>query len=210
MSAPSARIAARLADEIQQEARREAQGNRSAVEKQSSRDESGSRSSRSDGFVYDGVRAGRALRAGLSRRSAYGRALPMEEVCFYVKKLDNSQLRRPSDPKDRRNWARTVAGGLAVLFLAAVCFAPRAWLRNNGYQLAALTEQREELAEIERHLRVRHAQLSDLRRVSIVASSMGLESPEASRYAWETGPVTADVVPAATLASLQGRDLSRP
>ena len=209
MSAASARIAARLVDEIQEEARREARGNRSALEKQSSRDESGSHHSRSDGFVYDGVRAGRALRAGLSRRSAYGRALPMEEVCFYVKPIDNSQLRRPSDPKDRRNWTRTVAAGLGALALAALCFGPRAWLRNNGYQLAALNEQREELGEIERHLRVRHAQLSDLRRVSIVASSMGLESPEASRYAWETGPVTVDV-PAATLASLQGRDLSRP
>jgi len=205
MSAQAAQITPQLAADTQAEA----QEIRFAMEKQSRRDESGSRSSRSDGFVYDGVRAGRALRAGLSRRSAYGRALPMEEVCFYVKRIDNSQLRRPSDPKDRRNWARTIAGGLALLFLATVCFGPRVWLRNNGYQLAALNEQREELTEIERHLRVRHAQLSDLRRVSIVASSMGLESPEASRYTWEAGPVVLDV-PAATLASLQGRDLSRP
>ncbi len=206
MSAPSAKIAARLADELQLEAQEGAQRIRYSSQEKGSRDESGSRSSRSDGFVYDGVRAGRALRAGLSRRSAYGSALPMEEVCFYIKKIDNSQLRRPSDPRDRNTWARTVATGLAVLFLAALCFGPRAWLRNNGYQLAALSEQRQELAEIERHLRVRHAQLSDLRRVSLVAASMGLESPEASRYAWESAPVTSSV-PAATLASL---DVPRP
>ena len=209
MSAPSAKIAARLAGELQTQGLAEAQQERYWSEEQGSRDESGSRSSSSDGFVYDGVRAGRALRAGLSRRSAYGRALPMEEVCFYIKRIDNSQLRRPSDPKDRRTWTKSVAPGLAMLFLAALCFGPRAWLRNNGYRLAELSEQRQELAEIEAHLRVRHAQLSDLRRVSLVAASMGLESPEASRYAWESTPV-ATGASGATLASLEPSDLSRP
>ena len=49
------------------------------------------------GFTYDGVRAGRAIRTGLSRRSAASRPLPMEQVCLYVKAIDNSGVRRRTD-----------------------------------------------------------------------------------------------------------------
>jgi hypothetical protein len=44
-------------------------------------------------FLYDGVAAGREVRAGLARRSASVRPLPMEDLCFFVKPIDLWMLR---------------------------------------------------------------------------------------------------------------------
>lgn len=72
----------------------------------------GPREPRARGFVYDGVRVGRAMRAGLSRRSASSRPLPMEDVSFYIKSSSASQLRRRCDPGDAIVWRRLVLSTL--------------------------------------------------------------------------------------------------
>ena len=158
----------------------------SAKEKRRSREETWPRSeARVRGFVYDGVRCHRALKAGLSRRHAAMRPLPMEDVFLYVKSIDNSDLRRSLDPGERSAWWRMVACGCTLLFLAALCFGPRAWLRQAGYRVTELAERQQELLEIRRHLEVRQAQLTDLRRVGRLAAARGLESPPPENYAWQ-------------------------
>lgn len=145
----------------------------------------GPRESRACGFVYDGVRVGRAMRAGLSRRSASSRPLPMEDVSFYVKPSSASQLRRRCDPRDAIVWRRLVLGGFAALLLTLLCFGPRAWLRQSSRRLVEMSEQQQELLEIQRHLLVRQAQLSDLRRVGRLAAKRGLSAPPPERYTWQ-------------------------
>jgi hypothetical protein len=140
---------------------------------------------RTSRFCYDGAAAGRARKAGLSRRKAGGRPLPMEDVMLYVKTIDNSRVRRPVDPADKKAWLQTVAILAGILMLVVLAVGPRAWLRHSGYKHAELTEQRLELLEIERHLQVRHAQLTDLRRVGRVAAAMGLVAPPPEHYAWQ-------------------------
>ena len=135
----------------------------------------------STGFVYDGAAAGRALRAGLSRRYARTLPLPMEEVLLYVKSMDGQHVRRSADPSDKRAWRRI------AVFLLAFAFGPRAWLRHSSYRQAALLEQRTTLREIQDHLRVRHAQAADLRRVMVRANGAGLEAPVPDHYVWQ-GP----------------------
>ena len=137
------------------------------------------------GFVYDGVAAGAAMRAGLSRRSASTRPLPMEEVTLYIKEIDNSDVRRPADPAGRRAFVRMIGSGLLALVVLVLCFGPRAWLRHSGYRQAELSERRQELSEINHHLQVRHAQLSDLRRVVRMAAAQGLSEPPPERYTWQ-------------------------
>jgi len=140
---------------------------------------------RSGGFAYDGVRAGSALRAGLSRRSAASRPLPMEDVCLHVKELDNTRLRRISDPQDARAWRRLVALGCLALIAILASHAPHALLRQSGYQLEKLHQQQQGLSEINEQLKVRHAMLSDLRRVTELAAEKGLTSTPPERFAWQ-------------------------
>lgn len=156
---------------------------------------------RCSGFRYDGAAAGRARKAGLSRRKAGGRPLPMEDVLLYVKPIDNSRVRRPVDPADKKAWLRTVGVLATVLVLAILALGPRAWLRHSGYKQAELSEARLGLLELERHLQVRHAQLTDLRRVGRVAAANGLVSPPPERYAWQDLTVGTSV-PEAALAEI--------
>ena len=139
------------------------------------------------GFVYDGVRCGRALRAGLSRRSAFGQPLPMEELGLYVKNIDNAGVRRNSAPEGKKHWARTVGASSLLLVVLAFGFGPRAWLRQSGYRIAEMTEKRQALVENQDHLRVRHARLSGLDRVSELAAERGLIAPAVENYTWQNG-----------------------
>lgn len=137
------------------------------------------------GFVYDGARCGRALRSGLSQRAACRGPLPTEELGLFIKDVDNSLLRRPSNPEGKTNWRRKVQFGVGALIVVAVLFGPRAWLRQSGYRIAEMTEQRAEMMEISDQLRVRQAQLSDLRRIGELAAARGFVAPPPQNYSWQ-------------------------
>jgi hypothetical protein len=143
------------------------------------------RSARRRGFVYDGARAGRALRAGLSQRAAACRPLPMEDVCLYMKAIDNSQLTIPADPRDRGAWMRLVGLGFLALILIVASHAPHTLLRQSGYRIEKLHQQHQAMAEINEQLKVRHAMMSDLRRVVELASEQGLADTPLERFAWQ-------------------------
>jgi len=159
------------------------------LEKQRDRRGAGAAEVASTGFVYDGAAAGRALRAGLSRRFARARPLPMEEVLLYVKTIESQHVRRTADPADERAWRRMVGYGVLAVFVLVMAFGPRACLRHSSYRQAELIEQRTELREIQDHLRVRHAQVSDLRRVMARAATAGLQAPTTDRYVWQAAPL---------------------
>ena len=162
------------------------------LEKQSDRRGAGPSGDASAGFVYDGASAGRALRAGLSRRFARTLPLPMEDVLLFVKSIDGQHVRRATDPADKRAWRRMVGYGFLGVLALVMAFGPRAWLRHSSYRQAALLEERTELREIQDHLRVRHAQVSDLRRVMARAATAGLEAPATDRYVWQSAPLEGD------------------
>ncbi len=166
------------------------------LEKQSDRRGAGAAEGLCCGFVYDGAAAGRALRAGLSRRFARALPLPMEEVLLYVKPIEGQQVRLAADPADKRAWGRMVGYGFLVMVVLVLAFGPRAWLRHSSYRQAALLEQRTELREIQDHLRVRQAQVSALGRVMTRAASAGLATPTTERYVWQSAPLDAPAVAA--------------
>lgn len=147
------------------------------------------------GFTFDGVRAGRAIRAGLSRRLAAASPMPMEDVYFHVKDLDNSKRRRRIDPAEKSAWRRYVIGGFVAVVVVLAAFGPRASLRQSGYRLEQLSKQHQSLREINRQLTMRQAMLSDVRRVTALAEARGLAAPPPERYAWQNR----------TIAPLMGR-----
>jgi hypothetical protein len=180
-----------------------------ALEKQGVRRGAGAAEPLSTGFVYDGAAAGRALRAGLSRRYARTLPLPMEEVLLYVKNIDSQRVRRTADPADKRAWRRMVGYGFLAVLVAVLAFGPRAWLRHSSYRQAELLERRVALREIQDHLRVRHAQAADLRRVMARAAGAGLEAPTTDRYLWQ-GPALDDPGQPAVAAVLAAKPQTAP
>ncbi len=142
------------------------------------------------GFTFDGVRAGRAIRAGLSRRLAAASPMPMEDVYFHVKGLDNSKRRRRIDPAEKSAWRRYVIGGFVAVVVVLAAFGPRAALRQSGYRLEQLSKRHQSLKEINHQLTMRQAMLSDVRRVTALAEAKGLAAPPPERYAWQNRTIT--------------------
>jgi hypothetical protein len=143
------------------------------------------------GFVYDGVRCGRALRAGLSRRSAFGRPLPMEELGLYVKEIDNSSVSRRSSSERKTEWRRMVGVSGIFLLVVALGYGPRALLRQSGFRVDSLAAQRQELIEKQDQLRVVQARLSGLDRVGEMAAARGFIAPPVENYTWQDRGISA-------------------
>ncbi len=138
-----------------------------------------------NGFTYDGVRAGRNIRAGLSRRAACTRPLPLEDVAFFIKQIDNDRVEYRYDPADKRSLRGFVGFGLAAALILLIGYGPRAWVRQSGYRTAALSRQVEELKMVQGQLTVRQGQLGDLRRVADLAAKEGFVEPKPEDYAWQ-------------------------
>ncbi|HYM09685.1 MAG TPA: cell division protein FtsL [Bryobacterales bacterium] len=136
-------------------------------------------------FFYDGVAAGREVRAGLSRRSAAVRPLPMEDLCFFAKSIDNSRLVRVVDPRSPRECLGLVACLSAVFILAVTYIVPCLLLLRTGYRVETLKKQNDALVESNRQLQVKEAVLRDPQRIySIARGKLGLSEPAPEQVVW--------------------------
>ena len=139
----------------------------------------------SGGFFYDGVAAGRDVRAGLSRRAAATRPLPMEDVCFFVKTIDNSRLVRVVDPNSGRECAGLVVCVSALFVIALLYVVPCLAMLRTGYRIQDLQKENQELTEASRQLQVKEAVLRDPQRIYTIArGQLGLNEPTAEQVVW--------------------------
>ncbi len=159
-----------------------------------------------DGFTYDGVRAGRKIRAGLSRRAAFTRPLPLEEVAFFVKRIDNDKVQYRYDPVDKRSLRSCLCLGVAAALTLLIGYGPRAWTRQSGYRAAELSRQIEELKMVQGQLTVRQGQLGDLRRVAELAAREGFVEPKPEDYTWQDRTVPPENTDNALAQLLVGGD----
>ena len=150
--------------------------------------EIGRRADEGMGFLYDGVTAGPEVRAGLARRSAACRPLPMEDLCFFVKPIDNSRLVRVMDPHSKWELLKMLAGGLFVFGLALAYFAPYLWMLRTGYRIEELKRAHEVLVEQSRQLQVEEAELRNPQRIDVIARTrLGMRKPSPEQVAWADG-----------------------
>lgn len=138
-----------------------------------------------DGFTYDGVRAGRNIRAGLSRQAGFTQPLPLEDVAFFVKRIDNDEVEYRCDPADKRSLLGFVSLGLAAALILLIGYGPRAWIRQSGYRTAELNRQVKELTMVQRQLTVRRGQLAHPQRVKELAAQQGFVEPSPEDYFWQ-------------------------
>jgi cell division protein FtsL len=136
-------------------------------------------------FIYDGISAGRDVRAGLSRRAAASRPLPMEDLCFFVKTIDNSRLVRVLDPHSRRDCVKLIVFVSALCLLAMLYVVPYLALRYTGYRIEDLKSEHVSLAETNRSLQVQEAALRDPQRIDAIARTrLGMRPALPEQVAW--------------------------
>ena len=105
------------------------------------------------------------------------RALPNEDVYFFVKRIDNSRVVKQADPRARaRDW-RT-AGGLGVATTALiVALLPSAYGLLAGYQVSHLAAEQSRLMNERARLDLEEARLISTERLQELARMQEFVDP---------------------------------
>jgi len=112
------------------------------------------------------------------------RALPNEDVYFYVKRIDNSRVIRQADPEDRAKANRVLLGGAmaAVLFIGTLL--PSAYGLMAGYQLNQLRTENQRLANEKATLELEEARLVSVERLQALAKDGQFQEPTPERVVY--------------------------
>lgn len=124
---------------------------------------------------------------------------PTPEVLF-VKHFDNARLVKAEDPQRTREM-RLFTAAMTVVFTLVMFYG---WQHFSsieyGYRIEAEKQQREQLREQNRQLRLTEAQLGDPGRIDRMARQLGLDAPKPGQVVRPDGPVDAS---APALAQVQ-------
>ncbi len=105
------------------------------------------------------------------------RAYPNDDVCFWVKRIDNSRVTSPGDPRARMAfWRFATAASLALLLVVGVLLPKSYWLLA-GYQVHSLERERESLIEERKLLEAEEARLLSPERLEELARYQELVDP---------------------------------
>ena len=109
------------------------------------------------------------------------RALPLQDVIFYSKKIDNSRLVREADPKTRGAcWSAIGAAALVVGMLTGA-MAPAVKVKLAGYRLEALRSEERRLLDERKALELEEAELLNPGRLERLARSQNLVTPSSEQ-----------------------------
>jgi hypothetical protein len=116
-------------------------------------------------------------------RSAAGRqyavrALPNEDIYFFVKKVDNTRVVREVDPKQRVSCWKTIGGASTAAVLLICLLLPSVYNLLAGYQLNELHRERQRLLARKAALVVREAELLSPERLERLARMQHFIDPE--------------------------------
>ncbi len=105
------------------------------------------------------------------------RALPNEQIYFWVRKVDNSRVQAQSDPRSTRACVKYLgSAALAVLLLVGVLL-PIAYNLLAGYQIHSLENDQEYLLRQRAELEYREAELLNPARLARLAVIQELVDP---------------------------------
>jgi hypothetical protein len=97
------------------------------------------------------------------------RALPNEDVYFFVKRIDNARVVRQADPAERARGWRVVAGGCGAAVLLIATLLPSAYGLLAGYQLNQLQSDHQKLITQKSTLELEEAALISPERLQVWA-----------------------------------------
>lgn len=134
---------------------------------------------------FTGARAlaGSADAVAVNTRSGAGklRALPNEDVYFFVKRIDNSRVVRQADPRAQaRDWKVIGGASLAAAVLIGVLL-PSAYGLMAGYQLSQLQQENQRLVTERSRLELEEAKLVSAERLQHLATMQEFIDPAPDR-----------------------------
>ncbi len=115
------------------------------------------------------------------------RCFPNEDVYFFVKKIDNTEVVRESDPAARTTCWRVIGSCVAAAVLLIAVFLPSLYSLIAGYQLEALGQERQHL-EIERSaLQLEESRLMSPQRLEELARQQQFIDPAPAKVVYLDG-----------------------
>ena len=119
--------------------------------------------------------------ARLAKNSDRLRPLPLDDVLFFSKKIDNSRLVRAADPRARGACWSAVGAASVLLVLLAGTLVPSLAGRLEGYKLEALKGEERRLLDERRTLELQEAELLSPDRLQQMAEKQNLVAPQAGQ-----------------------------
>src|SRR5262245_51070074 len=109
------------------------------------------------------------------------RALPLQDVIFYSKKIDNSRLVREDDTKGRGSCWRAIGAAAVIVGLLTGASVPAARTMLAGYRLEALRAEERRLLDERKTLELQEAALLNPARLERLAKGQNLVTPGADQ-----------------------------
>jgi len=105
------------------------------------------------------------------------RPLPNEDVCLWVKRIDNSRVLRKSDPVARQEYWRFARVAAVAVILVVGVLLPNAYGLLAGYQISALNLERDRMIDERKGLEAAEARLLSPERLAELARMQEFVDP---------------------------------
>jgi hypothetical protein len=125
--------------------------------------------------------------AAVADDSTLLRAIPNDDIYFFVKRIDNSQVVREADPAASRACWKAFGTAIAGAALVVGLLAPSLYGLLSGYQLEALRQECQHLKVEQATLDLQEAKLMSPARLAELATEQQLVRPEPQRLVYLDG-----------------------
>lgn len=105
------------------------------------------------------------------------RAIPNDDIYFYVKPIDNSKVVRVADPASSRACWKSFGLALGGVALVGGLLAPALCVRLNGYQIESLRQEQHELQVQDAQLALQETVLRGPQRAAQMAAAQDFVDP---------------------------------
>ena len=133
---------------------------------------------------FDGTRESNAPRAASAGISTRVRPFANEDIYFYIKRIDNTEVVREADPQARGACWKLIGSVVAAAVLLIGVLLPSAYSLLAGYQIQALREEQQRLATEQASLELQEAQLLSPARMEELAREQQFIDPPSQKVVY--------------------------
>jgi cell division protein FtsL len=112
------------------------------------------------------------------------RAFANEDIYFYVKRIDNSDVVREADPQARGTCWKLIGSVVAAVVLLIGVLLPSAYSLLAGYQIQALKQEQQRLSTEQSSLELEEAQLVSPARMEELAREQQFIDPPSQKVVY--------------------------
>ncbi len=111
-------------------------------------------------------------------------AVPFEDVYWFVKRVNNSQVMRAADPSARGICWRLLGGAGLMVMALTVVLLPSVSNLFAGFQYQSLVQEKQRLAIEHAALELQFSDATSPGKVEVMAAERGFRAPDANRIVY--------------------------